>query len=352
MPRVSFDKLRTLLAKSPPARTYYVHGSEAILKDAAVAAIVERAIDPATRDFNLDILSAQQVGPDELAAACSTLPMMADYRVVVLRDIEAWKRKSKAKQPAVAYLQRPSPETVLVMVQGNDDDADADLATHCTDVACVALSPDQLNAWLDQQLAAQDVALTADARDHLLRATAGELGPLIAEIRKLSGLTVTGPIDAETVGAMVGVRFGETADDWRDALLLGDHARALRVLPRLLELSGVSGVTLVSLLGTSLLLVKWARETMQQRQLSRSALAEAVKRQVLFPLRLRVGSYDALSTLTARVVGEWSEQRIRAALRAALDADVALKSSTISDENGIMTDLILTLSTAQQRRAA
>lgn len=352
MPRVSFDKLRASLAKSPPARCYYVHGSEGILKDAAVAAIVERAIDPATRDFNLDILSAQQVGPEELAAACSTLPMMAEYRVVVLRDIEAWKRKSKGKQPAVAYLQRPSPETVLIMVQGNDDDPDADLAIHCTDVACAPLSPDQLDAWLDRQLAAQDVSLTPDAREHLVRATAGELGPLIAEISKLSGLTVTGPIDVDTVGAMVGVRFGETPDDWRDALLLGDHARALRVLPRLLELSGVSGVSLVSLLGTSLLLVKWARETVQQRRLQRGAIAEAVKRQVLFPLRVRVGSYDPLSRLIAQVVGDWSEQRIRTALRAALDADIALKSSTISDENGIMTDLILTLSTATQRRAA
>ncbi len=352
MSRVSFDKLRATLAKSSPARCYYVHGSEGILKDAAVAAIVDRAIDPATRDFNLDVLSAQQVAPEELAAACSTLPMMADYRVVVLRDIEAWKRKSKGKQPAVAWLQRPSPETVLVMVQGNDDDPDADLAAHCTTVACLPLSSDQLDAWLDQQLAEQGVALTPDARQHLVRATAGELGPLIAEIRKLSGLAVTGPIDAETVGAMVGVRFGETPDDWRDALLLGDHARALQVLPRLLEQSGISGVSLVTLLGTSLLVVKWARETMAERRLRGNAIADAVKRQLLFPLRLRVGSYDPFSRLIAQVVGDWTEARIRAALRAALDADIALKSSTISDENGIMTDLVLTLSIAVARRAA
>ncbi len=69
--------------------------------------LLDAALDPAMRDFNLDILSAQQIDPDALEAACATLPMMAERRVVVLRDVEAWKRKTKAKQPAVAYLATP-----------------------------------------------------------------------------------------------------------------------------------------------------------------------------------------------------------------------------------------------------
>ena len=37
----------------------------------------------------------------------------------------------------------------------------------------------------------------------------------------------------------------------------------------------------------------------------------------------------------------WSSRRIRAALRAARDTDQALKSTTISDERGLLTDLVL-----------
>src|SRR5436305_9640152 len=104
MARLSLDKLRRSLQSGPPAPAYYVYGSEGILKDEAVALILDRALDPATRDFNLDICSAQQLDPASLPAACATLPMMAEHRVVLLRDIESWKRKSKGKLPATEYL--------------------------------------------------------------------------------------------------------------------------------------------------------------------------------------------------------------------------------------------------------
>ena len=87
MPRVTPDQLRRHLAKNAPEGSWYIHGTEPILKDEVVALLIERALDPSLRDFNLDILSAQQLEPDALASACSTLPMMADRRVVVVRDI-------------------------------------------------------------------------------------------------------------------------------------------------------------------------------------------------------------------------------------------------------------------------
>jgi hypothetical protein len=43
----------------------------------------------------------------------------------------------------------------------------------------------------------------------------------------------------------------------------------------------------------------------------------------------------------SRVVGRWPARRIRAALNVALEADQALKSTTISGERGVLTDLVL-----------
>ena len=351
MPHLSPEQLRRALAKGTPALAYYLHGSEAILKEEALALLLDRTLDPGLRDFNLDFVSAQQIEPDQLPAACATLPMMADRRVVVLRDVEAWKRKSKGKQPAVKYLQRPAPETVLVIVQGNDDDPDEDLAKHCVSVACAALVGDALDDWLNGQLESAEVALTADAREHLLRATGGDLGLLRAECAKLSGLDVTGPIDRETVGGLVGVRFGETLDDWRDAILRDDTAAALTLLPRLLDVTGNSGVKLATLLGSSLLVLRWARATAEARKIRDRALAEAVKRLCL-ERRPGVGSYDPFTRLVADVVGRWSLARTEAAVASTLAADVSLKSTTISDDTGVLTDLILTLAASRAKKAA
>lgn len=344
-------RLRSALGKGAPAPVYYLAGSEGLLKDDALAAIVDIVLDSGLRDFNLDIVSAAQVDPEGLAAACATLPMMAEHRVVVLRDVEAWKRKTKAKGAAVAYLEHPSPETVLVMVQGNDDDPDADLARHAVLVDCNAPTGDALDRWLDDRLAAAGVALEPTAREHLVRATGGDLGSLHAEIQKLSGLPGTEPIDRDTVGALVGVRFGETPDDWRDAVLRDETGRAVTLLPRLLETSGVSGVRLVTLLGSSLLLLGWARAMAERKRLRGEALARTVT-DLCFRVRPAVGSYGPAAHLVAEVAAHWPARRIRGAIAAALAADMALKNTGVSDETGIVTDLVLALAASRLERAA
>ena len=69
MPAQSFDAFFRSLAKGEPARAYYFHGPEDLLKDEALRAILDRALDPSLRDFNLDILTAQQLEPDALASS-------------------------------------------------------------------------------------------------------------------------------------------------------------------------------------------------------------------------------------------------------------------------------------------
>jgi DNA polymerase-3 subunit delta len=352
MARLTLDKLRRSLATGAPAPTYYIYGGEGVLKDEAISLILTRALEPGTRDFNLDSFSAQQLDPAELPAACSTLPMMAERRVVLLRDIEAWKRKSKAKTPAVQYLDRPMTDTVLVMVQSNDDDPDDELASRSVSVECAAPTGDQLESWVDNRLATHGVLLEPAAREHLIRATGGDLGLLTGEIQKLGGLATDRPIDVDTVGALVGVRFGETAEDWRDAVVRDDTARASTLIPRLLETTSVSGVRLVAMLGTSLLVLQWARATAERDRIRDAALASRIRTELLFRARPNIGNYDPVSKLFAQVVGRWPVPRLRAAIAALLDADLALKNTTISDDGGILTDLVLTLGESRVKRVA
>jgi DNA polymerase-3 subunit delta len=350
-PRLTADSLQRALAKGAPAPAYYLHGAETILKDEAVATLLDALLDPGLRDFNLDLLSAQTLDPEQLGAVCSSLPMMADRRVVVVRDVEAWKRKSKAKLAAAKTLTQLGDTTVVILVQGNDDAPDTELIKPCTPVDCAAPTGDALDAWLDARLDTAGVTLEPDAREHLLRATTGDLGLLAAECAKLGGLGGGASLDRETVGALVGIRFGETADDWRDAILRDDLSTAARLLPRLLEQTGTSGVRLVMLLGSSLLALQWGRATAEAKRIKGPALAQAVK-SLCFECRPMVGSYDPFARLIGEVVGRWSLARIDRAVRATLAADVALKSTTISGEEAILTDLVLALAASRSRKAA
>ena len=82
------------------------------------------------------------------------------------------------------------------------------------------------------------------------------------------------------------------------------------------------------------------------------ALAAAVKSDCLFATRPMVGSYGPFADLVAEVVGQWPGRRVAHAVRATLMADVALKNTTISTEEGILTDLVLTLAASRPRKAA
>ena len=43
---------------------YYLHGEEEILKEEAVRLLLDRAVDPSLRDFNLDVRSAPDLDPE------------------------------------------------------------------------------------------------------------------------------------------------------------------------------------------------------------------------------------------------------------------------------------------------
>jgi DNA polymerase III subunit delta len=343
MPAQTYDALLRSLPKGELAPVYYLHGPENILKDEAVEAIVAKALDPALRDFNFDQRSAGQLDPEAIFTLCTTLPMMADRRVVVLREVEAWKRKPKVRAVFLKYLERPAPETVVILVQGAADETeDKDLVRGSFAVACEPLPPERARRWLLRRAGALGVSLEEAAADHLLAATGGDLGAVAAELQKLSALPADTPLTAEQVGALVGVRHGETIYDWRDAALGGEAGQAARMTGALLDQSGVTAVKLVTLIGTSLAGIGLARS-----HYDRGVRGAALERQVFDRLRqLRLfglPDWKLESARWARWAVAWPGGRIREGLRVARDADVALKSTTISDERAILVDLVLRL---------
>jgi DNA polymerase-3 subunit delta len=351
MPAQSFDAFFRALAKGVPAGAYYLHGAEDILKDEAIQAILDRALDPSLRDFNYDQRSAGQLDPESLFSLCATLPMMAERRVVVIREIEALKRKPKVRAVLLGYLERPSPETVLVLVQGSGDETvDKEIARVTAAVACDPLPPERVHRWLRRRAESLDVRLEDAAAEHLVRSVGGELGALASELAKLAALPAGEPFTAEQVGELLGVRHGETNFDWRDALFDGQTARAVRLLGPILDQPASSGVKLVTLAGATLIGIGIARSHLD-RKLRGRALDDAV-----FEVIRRVRVFGLLPWTEERGrwirwAPSWPAGRVRAGLRAALEADRALKGTTISDERGILTDMVLRMA-AMKREAA
>ena len=189
MPTQSVDALFRSLKKGDLAPVYYLYGPEDVLKDEAVKTILDRALDPTLRDFNFDQRSAAQLDAEEVHALCNTLPMLADRRVVLLRDVEGWKRKTKGRAEFIRYLQRPSPETVVIMVQGSAEEADdKELAAGACTGAIRSAPPERARKWLLHQASRLGLTLEPEAAEHLMRSVGFDLSALTSELAKLASL--------------------------------------------------------------------------------------------------------------------------------------------------------------------
>lgn len=352
MPSQAYDALLRTLRKGDLAPVYYLHGSEDILKDEAIKAILDRALDPASRDFNLDQRSAAQLDPEMVDALCTTLPMMAERRVVIMRDVEAWKRKTRARAAVMAYLDRPAPETVLILVQGSGEETeDKELAKRSVSVNCEPLPPERALKWLAYRAGPLGITFGPGGAEHLLKCAGNDLGTVDSELQKLASLPDPTDLDAARIGELVGIRHGETIYDWRDALLGDEAGRALSLIGPILDQAGVTAVRLVGLLGTSLVGLGIARAHFD-RKLRGRALEDAVFKSLLKVRPFGLPDWKAEARAWSRWAETWPPRRIDHALQATLDADRALKSTTISDAQAVLTDLVLQLTVRTRSEVA
>jgi DNA polymerase-3 subunit delta len=344
----SFDDVFRGIRKGEIPPVLYLFGPENALKEELLGELVERLVEPGLRDFNYDVRSARGLEPDAVEALCSTLPMMADRRLVVIRDVEEWGKRARAKSAVLRYLERPIAETVLVLVQGSPDPTreresgpDADLTKLAVVVQAERLPLNRAEKWLARAAAERGVTLEPDALSHLIRAVDGDLSAARTELEKVASASEGGAVSVAQVAALLGIRHGETQHDWIRAVMEGDTARAATMLPHLLDQSGVSGVGLVTLLGTELIGLGIARH-----RYDRGARGVALSREV-FQALLRSRpprlDYRAASDSWSRLAERWPARRIRASVRAALAADLRLKSTGLSDARGVLLDLVMQL---------
>jgi hypothetical protein len=189
---------------------------------------------------------------------------------------------------------------------------------------------------------ADQLGLTLDPETlrHLVRSVGSDVGALQSELAKLASLPSGETLTPERLGELVGVRHGETQWDWRQAVLNGETGRAVAVLLTVLGQPGVSGVRLVMQLGTALVGLGITR-TLYDKGLRGPKLEDAVFKVLLRNRPYGLLGYKEEAASWAQCAPQWPVSRIRAALQAARTTDESLKNTTVSDERGLLTDLVL-----------
>ncbi|HXQ28397.1 MAG TPA: DNA polymerase III subunit delta [Gemmatimonadales bacterium] len=339
MEALSLDELLSGLKHGAPRPVYYLHGNEDVLKDEAIRALLDRTVPPDARAFNVDHRHAVELDPEALDTLVNTPPMLALHRAVVLRGVDEVRRGSALHKALLQYLAAPNPTTLLILVQSSGEPADADLARHAVSVTIEALPANRVPRWLAHRAAALGVALDPQAQQLLLDVTGSDLQRLASELEKLAGLAVGRAVTVADVTATVGVRRGETMKDLVTAALGRDIPVAVQLVEPVLRQSGTTGVRIVNLLGTALVGTALARAELD-RGLPPARLVSVLIGHMRQARMFGVPQQEEAERWAGWAL-KWSPEELRAALRRALAADQALKSSRVSDDHGLVVELLL-----------
>lgn len=327
---------------------YHFVGDDDFRKHEALTLLVNAAVDPATRDFNYEARRGSEISGEALGSLLGTPPMLADRRVVVVRDAGALKKDAKAA--VEDYLQRPAPDVVLVLIQPSGEKPDAKFG-RATMVTFEPISGPQLSRWISMRAEHHGAKITAGAAELLQSSVGNDLPQLNIEIEKLATYTGGAEIDENAVAAIVGVRREESLGALLDAVGNRDAAAALRILPGLLEQPKSSGVFIVMTLGMQVLGTGFARARLAMRvppQRLTGEIMNMIKESGGYPGR----SWTEAVNAWVRAAPKWTSDDLFAAAIALHWADRALKETGKTTEEGILQSAILAMCQTKGRRAA
>ena len=309
---------------------YYLYGEDEYRKDDALRALLDAAVDPATRDFNLDQRRGGDLDGETLASLLGMPPMMADRRVVVIRDAAGLKKDARAALEK--YLASPAPDVLLVLTASADDRKEPDLPN----VEAVEIRPHtgaELPRWIASRAERLGARISPAAVELLQDAVGTDAGQLAIEIEKLASYASGGEIDEAAVTAVVGVRREETLAHLLDAVAARDAALALAVLPGVIQQPKMSGVFIVMTLTTQTLALAIAQ--------SRGGRANFFDILKSGSSNVAGRSWGEASNAWSRYVSRWTLPQLDHALAVLLQADFALKSSRVSSEEQVLATTIL-----------
>ena len=188
-----FDELKAGTVRN----VYLFYGPEAFIRKSALAALEKKVLQPGLEDLNRTILSAP--GAQQVIESCETLPMMSDYRVIVVRDCTLIQPgKDKAEEQADAqllaqYLPRVPASTCLVFDAGASVDKRKKLTAALMKtpgaVSFDALDDVHLFRWMNQTLRPMGRKMGREACEALAFASGRDLTLLHGELSKLAAYT-------------------------------------------------------------------------------------------------------------------------------------------------------------------
>ena len=212
---------------------YVLHSEHPILIERVLAALRDAVVPPAARGFNYDTIESKPTG-QRIALLAQTLPMMAQRRLIYVRDLSAM--SADDAEPLLSYLARPNPSTVIV-AQVTKLDKRIKLYAQLSKKGFLHVleAPRQLAPWLRSEAKQRGVTLEPAAVTRLIDAVGDDLSRLALTVEQLGLYAAGRAVTSDDVDDLVADTRERTVFELTDAIGAGDRPRALAAVAALCD---------------------------------------------------------------------------------------------------------------------
>ncbi len=232
----TYQQLDTAFRNRNFAPLYFLFGEEEFLIDSLQNTLQEYALEDGERDFNLDILYGAEVEAQQALAVCSSFPVMAARRLVIVRDFD----KMKGNVLFKGYAGQPNPTAVVALVCRRKPNLSAHPYRALKEKAVWAeikpLSATKISGWIAERVSSYGLSITPRAGEMLADFVGTDLQVAAAEIEKLASFVGDRKeIEEDDVIRASGQTREFNVFELQRAVGEGDYERALAIAERLLQ---------------------------------------------------------------------------------------------------------------------
>ena len=227
------DELIAALEAGRLEPMYVLHSEHPILIERVLTTIRDLVVPPAARGFNYDIVEGKP-SAQRIIALAQTLPMMAQRRLIYVRDLAGMPPDDT--DAVLAYLAKPNPSTVIVAVVSKLDKR-IKLYNQLSRKGYLHVleAPRQVAPWVRNEAKQQGVRLDEKALNRLIDAVGNDLSRLALTLEQLGLYAGPRPITADDVDELVADTRERTVFELTDAIGSADRGRALAAVASLVD---------------------------------------------------------------------------------------------------------------------
>ncbi len=242
-----------------------LYGPEPYLLSRLLQQLLDATVPVEARDFNLQTFHARETSPDVIIDNALTLPVFAQRRAVVVRDVD--KFKAADFDAFLPYVKDPVPETCLILVAEKIDRRKKFFQTVQKQGELVEfkkLYDNQIPSFVKEQVAAAGFSMTEDAMAEFSRRSGTNLQEIVGELEKLFQYSGDKQlVDVEDVQAIVSNTRVDSVFDMTNALGQRKAGDAVSLLRRLFD-DSIAPLMILSMLTRHFRQLWMARELLDR----------------------------------------------------------------------------------------